>query len=187
MPNNCSNFFWYSVPDRAPIETFYFMINCFFFNIWCNIYYTLFIMCVGHKLSKHWYDPSTLVLGFFLVFFRVGSGHILIIGIRCTSWFNAGSRIIQNYLMGCFFYLLPLQGPILIPFLTLLGIPYLPYNKHQYYYSQQSLGATFYQKVLQIQINVSTYISFIFFLLSSFPFFFMLPDFPSLGLFTILE
>ena len=49
------------------------------------------------------------------------------IWIRCTSWFNAGSRIIENNFRDCFFlFLAPrraitLWGPILITFLTLRG------------------------------------------------------------------
>jgi len=33
-----------------------------------------------------------------------------VFGIRCTSWFNAGSRIIENNLRGCFFLLLTPAG-----------------------------------------------------------------------------
>ena len=41
---------------------------------------------------------------------------LLKIGIRCTSRFNAGSRIIENNLKGCFFLLLPPAGPYPIHF-----------------------------------------------------------------------
>ena len=48
--------------------------------------------------------------------------------IRCTSWFNAGSSIIDNNLRGAFFPnfkplrgTLTLWGPILFPFLNLRG------------------------------------------------------------------
>ncbi len=50
-------------------------------------------------------------------------GVVSYILIRCTSRFNAGSRIIENYLETVFSYFYSLQGPILISFLTSNVLP----------------------------------------------------------------
>ncbi len=55
--------------------------------------------------------------------------------IRCTFWFDAGSRIIKNNLRERFF----------------AGQSLSDMNNHQFYYFQQSLQATLYQKVHHIQ------------------------------------
>ncbi len=61
--------------------------------------------------------------------------------------FNARSRLIENNLR---VFVLPAGcsnpvGPYPNLFITLWGKANLPYNKHQFYYFQQSLQATFYQ------------------------------------------